>query len=72
MNKSPEMLSAGKYTYRTDFYSIGILYYQMLTGVTPFDLSWDDTDELILQKIRENIGFIFEKDYIMKRIQKCA
>lgn len=42
------MLSKGKYTYRTDFYSIGILYYQMLTGVTPFDLKIDDSDQAIL------------------------
>ena len=36
ISKSPEMLSDSEYGLKTDLWSIGILYYNMLLGFPPF------------------------------------
>ncbi len=41
----PELLSGGEPTVQSDIYSLGITFYEMLTGVTPFEAN--SADEII-------------------------
>lgn len=43
INKSPEILQGRKYTCQTDYWAVGILFYYMLTGITPFNLNDQQT-----------------------------
>lgn len=63
------MLSEKKYSYRTDFWGIGILFYEMLTGVVPFKLTGDESDQDALKIIEQNIDNIYNPEYITQRIK---
>jgi hypothetical protein len=46
---SPEQVSGGKITERTDLYAVGIILYEMLAGIAPFDA--DDAGMLMRMQI---------------------
>ena len=48
---APEILEQKGYGTSVDFWSLGILIYEMLTGVTPFD---DDDPFEVFKNIRKN------------------
>ena len=62
---SPQILEAMHYTNKTDVWSLGILYYQMVFGRSPWNVQGVDgskqTVKNFLKNIREN-GLIFPKD----------
>lgn len=36
ISKAPEVLSNGEHGYRTDLWAMGVLFYEMITGIPPF------------------------------------
>jgi serine/threonine protein kinase len=36
ISKAPEVLINNEYGYRSDLWAIGILFYEMITGIPPF------------------------------------
>jgi len=46
---APEVLKGRPHTFRLDFWSLGVVVYEFLTGALPFN---DDCPEKIFQKIR--------------------
>lgn len=62
---SPQILEAMHYTNKTDVWSLGILYYQMVFGRSPWNVQGVDgskqTVKNFLKNIREN-GLVFPKD----------
>lgn len=46
---SPEQIVSDKVDHRSDIFSLGVVYYQMVTGQKPF---MDDENRTVLQKIR--------------------
>lgn len=60
-NMSPEILfsnGTSSYTSKTDLWSIGVVYYQMLTGELPFKASsMDELKKAVLQRSGNNVYF---------------
>ena len=48
---SPELLGGEKYNSRSDIWSLGIIFYEMIHGFAPFR---GTTEESTLQKIMKN------------------
>lgn len=73
-NMSNDSLKEFSYNYKADLWSIGIIFYQMLQGETPFH---GFTTEMLIQNIEENyskLNFPHEisseaKDLIDKLLQ---
>ena len=58
------MINGDKYSLKTDFWSIGVLYYNMLLGFPPFYFkSHHPTKEEALKVINENFEKIFTPNY---------
>ncbi len=54
---SPEQISGGKITYKTDIYSLGVLLYEMLTGSPPFvNEKKDSLLDVAEKKLKEKPG----------------
>lgn len=65
------MLKNNKYGLKTDLWSIGILYYNMLYGFPPF--YFEDSylsNEVALKVIESNFDKIFDKHYQMNMKKK--
>lgn len=69
-SKAPEMLGSKEYGVRVDLYGIGVMYYEMLTGVPPFLISDSASESDILAHIHQNISKIFHPSYIGKNLEK--
>jgi len=48
---APEIFSKGKHTIESDIYSLGLVFYELLTLTHPFDNSKDASPEYIINKI---------------------
>ncbi|KAG1054032.1 hypothetical protein G6F43_003934 [Rhizopus delemar] len=48
---APEILNQQPYSYEVDYWSMGMILYEMLTGITPF---WDENRDEMYRKIRED------------------
>jgi serine/threonine protein kinase/Tfp pilus assembly protein PilF len=48
---SPEQVQGGKLDHRSDLYSLGLIFYEMLTGDVPF--TGDSTLQLMFQRVKE-------------------
>lgn len=59
---SPQILAAEHYTDKTDVWSLGVMYYQMLFGRSPWNISsFNNSVVVFLKTIREQ-GLVFPKD----------
>ena len=67
---APEQLSGEDYTYSIDWWAVGIMIYELLFGVNPFNLKEEDFNieeyKEEIQKIQNN-GLNFKHDGI-----KCS
>ncbi|MBR2843026.1 MAG: PASTA domain-containing protein, partial [Lachnospiraceae bacterium] len=72
---SPEQARGGQVDERSDIYSFGIVYYEMVTGTLPFD--GDSTVSIALKHIQENVPPVSElinnaPTSIVRIIEKCT
>ena len=70
---SPQILNRQKYTNKSDLWSVGLIYYEMLNGFTP----WYATNELQLIKGINTIPVTFDaniselsRDFIRKCLRR--
>ena len=54
---SPEMVHGNEYTFSTDYWSLGILYFELLTGYVPFGESVKDPYEIFQLIIGSPLNF---------------
>lgn len=52
---SPEMIKEQRYAYSVDWWALGVLMFEMLTGYSPFNA--DDDDELYRMIVRDEIQY---------------
>jgi serum/glucocorticoid-regulated kinase 2 len=52
---SPEMLSGERYSFAIDFYSLGALLFEMLTGLPPHYSA--DTKEMFTNKLTQDLYY---------------
>ena len=64
------MLLEESYGTRADLYGIGILFYEMLTGVYPFMISSSSSPSAICSYMETNINLIYDPDYIRQNLKK--
>jgi serine/threonine protein kinase len=62
------MLAGHDYGFKNDIWAIGILHYEMLTGVHPFIFDSHFTCEKAVQFIKQNLPHIYEPQYIKKNL----
>ena len=72
---SPEQARGGQIDNRTDIYSFGIVYYEMVTGKLPFD--GDSTVSIALKHIQENVPMVSDvvegvPNSVSRIIEKCT
>ena len=72
---SPEQARGGQVDARTDIYSFGIVFYEMITGKLPFD--GDSTVSIALKHIQENVPLASDvvegvPSSVTKIIEKCT
>ena len=72
---SPEQARGGQVDERSDIYSFGIVYYEMVTGALPFD--GDSTVSIALKHIQETVPPVSElinnaPTSIVRIIEKCT
>jgi len=72
---SPEQARGGQVDNRTDIYSFGIVYYEMVTGQLPFD--GDSTVSIALKHIQENVPLVSSivpgiPNSVSRIIEKCT
>ncbi|MBQ9032935.1 MAG: Stk1 family PASTA domain-containing Ser/Thr kinase [Parasporobacterium sp.] len=72
---SPEQARGGQVDNRTDIYSFGIVYYEMVTGMLPFD--GDSTVSIALKHIQENVPMASDvvdgvPNSVSRIIEKCT
>ncbi len=72
---SPEQARGGQIDNRTDIYSFGIVYYEMITGKLPFD--GESTVSIALKHIQENVplaGDVVDgvPNSVTRIIEKCT
>lgn len=72
---SPEQARGGQVDNRTDIYSFGIVYYEMVTGQLPFD--GDSTVSIALKHIQENVPLVSDivpgiPNSVSRIIEKCT
>ena len=61
------MIRSNYYGAKADLYGIGLLFYEMITGVLPF-VNLGGTNQEILDHISQNIPFIYREQYIKKNL----
>lgn len=59
---SPEMIADNLYDYMVDWWAFGIIIYELLFGVTPFNPNLNDDDETIVNNI---LDYKFHVSYIL-------
>ena len=72
---SPEQARGGQVDNRTDIYSFGIVYYEMVTGQLPFD--GDSPVSIALKHIQENVPLVSSivpgiPNSVSRIIEKCT
>lgn len=59
---SPQILAAEHYTDKTDVWSLGVMYYQMLFGRSPWNISSFSNSVVVFLKVIREQGLSFPKD----------
>jgi len=72
---SPEQARGGQVDQRSDIYSFGIVYYEMVTGQLPFD--GDSTVSIALKHIQDQVPLVSDivpniPSSVVKIIEKCT
>jgi serine/threonine protein kinase len=68
---SPEMIIGKNYSFSTDFWSLGILWYELITGYVPFGETCEDPYEIFQMVIGSPVnwpGVFYSRD---KGVKKC-
>ena len=66
---APEVIERKKHTYKMDIYSMGITFFELLEGKTPYDLAYSVKN--ILQMIKTNkVIYRYTTKYIQDIINK--
>ncbi|CAG8473268.1 5101_t:CDS:2 [Funneliformis mosseae] len=65
---APEIIRAEEYSYPVDWWSLGTLLYEMMTGITPF---WSDDQNMMYQRVLEDElifpdGMMFESMDVLR------
>ncbi|KRX05676.1 Protein kinase-like domain [Pseudocohnilembus persalinus] len=64
---APEILNGNKHSFASDYWSLGVLLYEMVTGITPF---YHENEELSIYLIKEN-SIIFPQQNQQKISKEC-
>ena len=51
---SPEQLEGKGYSYEADLWSFGVLLYELHVGALPFGISYEESYEGVLNRIKNN------------------